>query len=307
MTISMFAEQVREQLLERLGEGHLVNVKEVCKNNDVKWMGVVVQTLGRNIAPTIYLDSFYEAYQVGMSMDSILLRILQIYRDESARGEVNLDFFHDFEKVKDRICMRLVSRERNEELLKSVPHISYLDLELCFFYAYNSEELGNGIILLHNTHAAMWGTDAEELYEIALRNTPRLYPEDLNTMEKVIGDLLRARFEEDGEELIPAGEREKFIKDVPMWILSNSEHSFGAAAIMYPGVLKSLGERFGRDFFIIPSSVHEVILLNDCNYSSAEDLKSIIKEVNRTQLEPHEILSDSLYCYLAEEDAVCVV
>ena len=67
--------------------------------------------------------------------------------------------------------------------------------------------------------------------------------------------------------------------------------------MLYPGVLKEMADRIGGDFFIIPSSVHEVILLPDTDKGLNEALKQLIWEVNRTKVAPEEVLSDALYRY----------
>ncbi len=98
-----------------------------------------------------------------------------------------------------------------------------------------------------------------------------------------------------------AGLQEAFPDEIPMKVLTNSKRSSGAVCILYPGVLEEVAaERMGGDFYIIPSSVHEVILLPDDGRLLEENLKEMIFEVNRTKVDPEEVLSDNLYYYDAE-------
>ena len=89
-----------------------------------------------------------------------------------------------------------------------------------------------------------------------------------------------------------------------MYVLSNSSKVFGAASILYPDVLKNFAEKLDRDLYILPSSVHEVILLPKRSETEWETLQEMVKEVNATQLEEVEILSDSVYSYTKKDDCL---
>ena len=89
-----------------------------------------------------------------------------------------------------------------------------------------------------------------------------------------------------------------------MDVVTNKSKMHGAACVLYPGVLKQLGNRYGSDYYIIPSSLHEVILLPSCNSIDPVELKQLIMEVNRFQLEPEDILSDNLYYFNRKDEKV---
>lgn len=91
-----------------------------------------------------------------------------------------------------------------------------------------------------------------------------------------------------------------------MKILSNARRVHGAACVLYPGVLERLAWKEGRDLYVIPSSVHEMILLPDIGAQQPMELKEIIREVNRTQVDPAEVLSDSLYRYSRAEGRLSI-
>ena len=290
MTIYTFAQEVQERIQRRLGAGYMVHLQKVQKNNGVHLEGLVIRSEKQNVSPTIYLDDFYEAYCNGYSMEHILDNILSIYEQDTPRGNVDMSFFKEFESVKDRICYRLIDERQNREILEKIPYVPFLDLAICFYYAYQGEELGNGSILIYHTHLEMWGVTTEELLALANENTPTLFPWECSSMEKVIEELMEDAFLSKEDKL-------QFFKDVPMRILSNSKRTFGASCILYPGVLEQLALRLQSDFYILPSSIHEVILLCDRQGETEYELKRMIEEVNRTQLEIQEVLSYSLYHY----------
>ncbi len=288
MEMMEFAEKVKNALQKTLGEEARVLSQEVEKNNGVFLQGVTILAEGKNVSPTIYLESFLEAYIQGVTLSEIVSKILQIYREDAPSQNVDMSFFRDFSGVKDRICYRLVEKKANEGLLQKIPHIEYLDLAICFYYAYSSRVLGNGSILIHRTHMDMWGTSVEELLELAISNTPRIFPVYCESMESFMRKL---SVEQGVWEEAENGEQ------ISMQIVSNINRVQGAACILYPGLLTKLAGQLGGKVYIIPSSVHEVLLVPDVEAVEAEQLKEMIIEVNATQVSAEERLSDSLYYF----------
>ncbi len=297
MKIKEFALKVQDAVVKKLGEDYQVKIQEVQKNNDIILEGLMIISEKNNISPTIYLNPFWEAYEKGIPFSVVINRILQIYAEDTPKGSVDMSFFRDFTKVKDRICYRLVSKERNKELLKKIPFVEYLDFAICFYYAYQGEILGNGSILIHNTHLELWKTTKEELFELAKNNTPRVFPCECNAMEIVVKEMMVQQKEQGLEMMLEESEQQEFFNMMPMQILSNQSRVQGAACILYPNILKQLAKKEGKNLFIIPSSIHEVILLPDSGQEDAKQLQRMVAEVNATQVEPEEILSNNLYYY----------
>lgn len=292
---------------EGLGESYQVRLQEVQKNNNVRLQGLIILHAAQSISPTIYLDDFYEAYRKGFTLEDIVEKILRVYREEMPKKDVDMSFFKDFSQVKNRICYRLIAAGANKELLEKIPHVRFLDLAICFYYAYQGKVLGNGTILIYNTHLDMWKTTPEELLCLAGKNTPEIFPWECSSMEAVIEELLEEQYEQTGEVLLKEGEQKRFLQEMPMQILSNQKRVHGAAAILYPGLLKKMADKLQGNFYIIPSSIHEVILLSAAAMQSVNELKCMIEEVNTTQVEKQEILSYSLYFYSREEDSIKIL
>lgn len=99
------------------------------------------------------------------------------------------------------------------------------------------------------------------------------------------------------------GNFEEGIHDDP----DDSRKTYGACSILYPGMLEQLAERIGGDYYMIPSSVHEFLLVPREREQDREELKKMIAEVNRTELPPEEVLSDHLYLYCSREREVRIV
>lgn len=302
MEINEFAEKVCNAVKKELGTGYRVECKEVRKNNGVILHGLLVLGEERNVAPTIYLDTFLEAYEAGATFKSILQRLVEICREDMLKETVDMEFFRSFEQVRDRICYRLIGRKGNEELLEDIPYIEFLDLAICFYYAYHGDALGDGTILIHNSHLELWETCTAELFGLAKRNTQKLFPWVCSSLAEVLGEMT-------GQEIGPedAAEQEEFLREMPLQVLSNVKRTHGAICMLYPGVLEALAHKEGRNFYILPSSVHEVILLADTGAGSAGELRKMVAEVNSTQVAPEEVLSDSLYYYDSTDKRVKII
>ncbi len=300
--IKEFAEKVCDAVGKELGREYQVEYKEVRKNNGVVLHGMLIISGEKNVVPTIYLDTFWEEYESGESWKRIIRRLVSIYRRDAPKGKIDMDFFRSFEEVKARICYRLIGRKGNEELLLDVPYIEFLDLALCFYYAYQGDMLGEGTILVHNSHQNLWEASTADLLKLAQDNTPRLFPWECNSLNVILKEIM-------GGDLGIKGEswEDEFPQEDPMLVLSNDRRLQGAVCMLYPGVLEEIASRWEKSIYVLPSSVHEVILLPDSGRGEAESLKEMIVQVNNTQVAPEEVLSDSLYYYDFREKRVKII
>lgn len=146
------------------------------------------------------------------------------------------------------------------------------------------------MILIHNSHMGMWNTCHRELMQLAERNTPQLMQARLCSMDNALKGIL----EEGALEELRLLQREtgKYL-----YVLSNEKRCQGATAILYPGTLAEAARRLGGSFYILPSSIHEVILMPDDGKSNGKDLHEMIADINRSQLQEEEVLSDYAYRY----------
>ena len=298
MEISVFKGKVQKAVGEVLGSEYTVELREVRKNNGVVLQGLMIRRAEDNVTPTIYLNSFWEAYEGGVTFADIIRKIVSIYKNDGIGHRIDVSFFTDFEKVKEKLCFRLVNREKNREQLEKVPYVPLLDLAICFYYAFDGVGVENGMIPLYRSHMENWNVTERELLECAMANTPRLFPCEVIPMEEALEDMIQE---------LPEELQEDILRRISMRILTNSCKTYGACSILYPGVLERLAESVGGDFYLIPSSIHEFLILPKAQDRDEEELKSMIAEVNRTELSPEEILSDHLYLYNRQEKKVRTV
>lgn len=284
LNYNVFGNEVKQEVEKLLGSEVRVELRQITKNNGIILEGLCILEKGSYVSPTIYLEDFYREYKDGVSLKEIAGRIYDIYEKRCRNIPFSLEYFLDFEKIKENIFCKLVNREMNQELLRDVPSVSFLDLSVVFICAVKNEEFGTGSVLIREEHRKHWKVSKELLYEYARENTFRLRPFELKSMEELIEDLVEP-------------EERNLLKEIPMYVLSNRDRVFGAAGILYDRILSSAGARLEEDFYVLPSSVHEVILVPGHVAGSEKELHTMVHEVNHTQVEPEEVLSENVYHY----------
>ena len=156
MTYTEFQNAVLERIKIIMGRNCEVTIREVPKNNGIRLMGISIMEKGSDICPTIYLESFYDAYKKGVELPSVVQDICEIYRQNMIIGTVNFEFFLDYSRVKSRIFLKMINYEENKEMLENVPHRRFLDLAVVCYYAYMNDLMGNGSIQIDNYLLSKW-------------------------------------------------------------------------------------------------------------------------------------------------------
>lgn len=284
-------QQITEALSKKLGDSFHISIQKVLKTN-VKLDGLTIRQEDENIAPTIYLESFYEALDHGASIDDVTDRILQIYSDSKIYPEHfdTAPFLH-FELPDKRLYVELINRHLNKELLQDVPHALFLDdfaIVIRCIVSITKNETSS--FLIHNSHLNYCQMDQETLISHAMHNTRDMMGISLRTMRNVLCDI--------NQELTEAD-----IPDCPFWVLTNKKGITGAATVLFEDVLKDFAKKHGN-FYIIFSSVHEALLLPESGQFDIEYLTRMNQDVNTMQVQANEILGTKAYYYSRDKGFV---
>lgn len=283
MDYQIFIEKIVNLLQERMGAAYEVKVTHVTKNNNIKLIGVIMMRETDRMSPTIYLEEPYRQYRTGVDMQEIVDRIVVLYKEQMRDINFDIDLFKEFVCVRDRIYHKIINYEKNRKLLEDVPHFRWCDLAVVFYYAVEDKRLGRASILIHNNHLVMWEQTADVLFQIAQRNMRRSMPELLLPMQELVEKMTGVKFQQADR--------------VRMYVLTNRDKLNGASAMLYSDKIRELADRLQSDLIILPSSVHEVLLLPDDHEQKYDFYRQMVEEVNTTQVEPEEILSYNLYRY----------
>ena len=296
MEYKEFVNQVLEEVRSRMPLCG-VELTKVKKNNGIILDGISIKHGDSVISPVFYLNCRYtDEYQKGKSVSQIAEGICSGYekiRDSNEIDAQDISAFWEFDKAKERIVYRIINKEKNKDILKEIPHMDFVgDITVVFAYLVEAKEQRGATITVHNRIMELWGTDVKELYRLAGINTPRIMGWNLRSMSDVI-----AGFGGCGDGAVTVQDREDVDGGMSMYVLTNTCSLHGAACILYPGLLKSIGEKLGDDYYIIPSSLHETLILPLAYSCSPDQLADMIRTVNATQVEDEDVLSDSPYFY----------
>lgn len=310
MTYETFLEWIPDLVQAQLGEGVKVRLHTIYKNNNIRKDALRVLEEGSNVSPTIYLEKYYDRWNQGISLEQISNEICREYEVNHCGMYMDVKSFYDFEIMKEKIVYKLIHYDHNRELLKDVPYRRFLDLAVVYYLLVEDPFIGSGTALIHHKQREMWQVDEEKLYEMAVCNTDRLLGNEITPMGQVIRELLqrdmRRQLEADMEMGICTGEQvdlwavEILDQMLPkdhhtMFVVSNHNKYLGAAAILNQERLLSFASKLGCGFHVIPSSIHEMILIPETESLQREDLQRLLQEINEDGENVQDYLSDQVY------------
>lgn len=289
-----FKAGILKEVTQKLGERYKVYLKKISRNNSIWFDGlIVVDRIVKCASPGIYINTLYEEYLAGRDMQSIVKELVECILNFSSKADY-ADISCDYDKVRDKIICRLVNYELNRKGLENIPHVEFLDFAVTFHIMVSSRDKHIETMQVTNKIFETFGITIDELYAIALVNTERLMPPYIcpihEILMRLVPDMVRTECEEDTRP--------------DMYVLSNRYGIGGAACMLYPNIMQFIDNYDIGSCIILPSSVHEVILLKDAELSDTAILKEMVKEVNDTQVPPDEILSGNLYYYSSEEKRI---
>lgn len=288
MTYETFKNLIIQKLSTQLEDPKKITLQKIVRNNGQELDALIIMEKHVNAAPTIYLNHFYKRYQKGLSFSETFEELLHTYEKKRPSDPINTSFFTDFLQAKDRIVYKIINYKMNQSLLQEIPHFRFLDLAIVFYCLIYTDDSGNASILIHDNHLKYWNVTPEELMTLARENTPALLPYEVKNMYHILKD----------EFSIPTP------NTYPMFVLTNTSRLNGAVCILYKNLLKQISDKLSSDFYILPSSVHEVILIPTSNKGSILELSEMVKEVNATEVAEDELLSEHAYYYSRIDNSV---
>lgn len=281
MKYSDFVENLADDLQEafRVRERKIeVEIMEVSKPWG-KELGISFSE-GGIAHPILYPQKQYEYHEAGMNYFLMLNQMID--EIESAFSNVPEKFEFDPCTLKDTITIQLVNTERCRQYLLDKAHREVEDLSI--IYRLNADFGGgnNGSSVITTKMMEMMGMNEKELYELAMEKAPLNRLCTIKSMVETIEELMEETHE---------------IPEVPVMVVTNEDRYLGASAIMYPGILERCTEVMNGDFYILPSSQHEVLIYSDNSSLRLDELEAIVQEVNEKELDPRDFLSDNVYHY----------
>ena len=279
---------VQDLLNERGVEGN-VQIEEVMKNNDQVLTGLIIRGNGECISPCIYLNDMFERYQEGYPLSYMANEVADLL-EETRNPEIDLSKLMDYDNAKEYLSIRLVGIEENEQWLADKVWEPMGDFAKVCYLDFGEQNEGHMTAVVTMGNMAVMGATKEQMMTDAQKN--------LNNKEHVFMSIsaMMAEMMMGIQEMIP----EEY--GPPLYVLTNKEKTQGAAMIARPDIMKEIGDKFGCDYYVLPSSTHEVLVMPVSAGVELEMLSAMVHEVNATEVSSQDKLSDKVQYYDRERE-----
>lgn len=253
-------------------------------NSNIRY-GITFHKKGEKYAPTIYLEPFYDGFRKGKSVEALGEELLCCYLEEEVPLPDCIRLLDSYETAKQEIYVKLIHTEENRHLLEEVPHRFFLDFAIVPYFEVNSEQIFKGSVLLKKAQLEFWQVSEKMLMDYAMAHTLEKKGILFMAISSIVEGILPEKDESHNE-----------FKD-EIFVLSNKEKFFGAVNICFPEVLYEIGTRVKEDYYMLPSSVHEWIIVPVSQASEEESMREMVRSINAAELLPEEVLSQEIYYY----------
>lgn len=280
-------------------EGKVIEEIRFCdvkKNNGVTLRAMNIREEGKCVTPNIYIDNYYDKIETERSIEEVAEEIVDIYvkaLDDAPIDNIGSDI-SNWEFAKDRLKVKLLKADGNEEYLGTTIWRKFLDLAIVPVVVLGDNDEGVASVVISESLAKTYGKEPEEIIDLAIASSNG--KNEFKSMRDVLMESMGGM----SDDMFPEDE------DQMMYVLTNKNKTNGACAMLDTALLASLAELVESDLYILPSSIHELIAVNGARVESADDLRKMVRDVNDTQLAPSEILSYNVYKYDRETGTVTI-
>ena len=289
-----FVENLKEALYEKGMEDVQMREAHVDKLNG-GYDAVTVTPADSNIGVTLNVGNFYKAMESGADMSEVVSKASQIAMEGLENTPVvDVNALTDYDQMKNKLVMEVVSAETNAEMLQTVPHRELEDMAVVYRFVIESNENGRATILATNDMIQAMGVTPDQLHADAMENAPQLKPVTITGMSEVIAEMMGL----DAAEMMGIVPSDP--KDEKMYVDTVYDKTLGAGVLAYKNFFEDAAEKCNGSYYVLPSSRHEVLLVPDNGQMSLGDLEAMVREVNATQVAPEDKLTDNVYHYDAQ-------
>lgn len=305
-SVRVFAEGVAEQIKEYLPKEYETmecQVIEKLNNNGVPHTGLQFCMPDYKAAPVIYMDDYYQDMCRGGDKGAVMMSIAERLKDSRASQErlERMDF-RDYDAMRSYLRIKLVNTKANWKLLTEQPHREIEDLSMVLHMEFSLPwEDGHRCMDIMNAMLKLWGVDQEEIWRDAYKNMQEINPPTLLDTHTAWGETREGRT---AGNLLNQSERFERDPYTMLYVLSNENGIYGAASMVCPGVMEKVSLLFPEGFYILPSSIHETLIVPKNANLPPQVLGRMVREVNRCEVPREDVLSDRVYEYDREKGKI---
>ncbi len=301
------AANIKNYLPEHLQDAEFV-VTETVKNNGVVQSGIQCHRPGDRIDSIVYTDVHFGWTQQGVPLADVMENIAETVKGSFQKDiSMSMDIIRDYEVAKKYLSVRVVKTAANYRKLAELPHRTVEDLAMYYVVKLPQQIEGEGAsFCVNNRLLKLWNVTEEQLYGDAIKNERECKSARLVNMVTMLKELDGIRSQEnlmDGEPLT----EDYFEKNLNLFVLTNQERINGAAMMMVPDVMDKVSELIPQGFYILPSSIHEVLIMPKDGNAISKELGDLVRDINRSHVSRDEVLSDRAYEYDREKGRIVTV
>lgn len=293
-----FKKELLKGLRDKYGDTAAVDVRNVVKNNGVTYEGLWISRYDEaaSVMPLFYLEQLYTYHVRQHYTVNECVEVISNYEKSRDREPENnlLEKISDKEYVCSNVYPKVCSRDKNAARMEHYVHREFLDLTICYIIRIEEEDrMYSATISKHMLDG--YGMTEEELHECALRNMEN-DGYGIRSVESCLTDILgEPEFENEMGYTMAEPEHE-------MLVLTNRSKQFGAAAVLNKGLLQKASR--GRNLIVLPSSIHEILVVPDVPEEDLEVMDGFVRSVNEENVLQEEQLADHCYFYDAARNEV---
>lgn len=288
--IKIVKEELPDFLPDEIASGLIIDDVEISKMNDQKLHGLTFRPKGSDAAPTLYVDDLYERHENGEDIGFLLVDLANRY-DVARHAPTPPTVDLSWDSVRNDLTVRLLEKKRNIDFLSNMPYVDVGNgLAMIADINMPGDRDGDWRIAINHGVMDQLGVDRNELFLNAMDSAVTKEP-------AVLTDMTQALFSPDKENLLDRTEPLEPMDVGGMYVLTNESGNLGASALFYPDVKEKAAEMLGCGYYVLPSSVHECILVPESAGINEKELCDMVKQANRTVVEPKDVLSDNVYHY----------
>lgn len=272
------------------GSDVTVDISNVQKMQGASYQGLQIKRDGSDVGVSMDMRNFFEELNDGVPYHDVMLDVRDAVSEalnDSLSMDVDVGKLTNYEAMKHNLTVQLVSTEKNRDMLSRVPHREMADMSMVYRLDLGETSNGNATVLVTNQLLQNYGVTAEQLQADAMTYAPIMHPASIRSMESILFG-------------IPEDETMDLGGPAKLYVVTNDRSMNGAGVITYPDFMDQATEKMGGSFYILPSSIHEVLIMRDTPDVDVNTLVDMVTSINATQVMPEDRLTDNVYHFDAE-------
>lgn len=283
-----FAEDIVRKLAELGIDDVSTTFEQVEKPNRV--YEAIVFRQGKDPAgPALNVEALYSDYEYYNDYEETLTIASAIKTAFLQTPSAEAKFFTDYNLIKENLFVEVINTSGNAELLSGIPHENLEDLAIIYKVIIKKINDGFYSTTITNAQLRRFGITKEQLHEDALKNSLKIRPAVIKGVNEALLECMPPEI----AAIFPM----EYMPESTIYVATVPDKQLGAGVLAYPGFMEQAAKKLGGSFYVLPSSIHEVILVPDQEGLTTENLREMVRQVNSEEVDPKDQLSNSVYRY----------